>query len=217
MTTTTGPVPPFWRSWLHMVGLRVHDVQSVTPPLSEGCQRGETRMTSPSCPSSRESQLRGPHPPDVKMNKLVPPRWWSVRARRLDGRRPPRPSRSARTEGTTCSSHTCDRRKCKNRRQRGFVVELFTSRYADVFTPPRDERALRPSRERAFAWDDESTYVRKPPSFDDSPRAAPVDDIEGARVLAKLGDRSRPPHFPRRIDQGRLAAGRYLTSRRRAA
>ena len=49
-----------------------------------------------------------------------------------------------------------------------------------------------------FAWDGDSTYVRKPPYFDgmtDEP--APVTDIDGARVLAMLGDSVTTDHISR--------------------
>src|SRR5690606_33318447 len=47
-----------------------------------------------------------------------------------------------------------------------------------------------------FHWSEESTYVRKPPYFVDMPRhPAPVGDIVGARVLAKLGDSVTTDHI----------------------
>ena len=47
-----------------------------------------------------------------------------------------------------------------------------------------------------FAWDADSTYVRKPPYFDGMPdEPEPVTDIEGARVLLKLGDSVTTDHI----------------------
>ena len=47
-----------------------------------------------------------------------------------------------------------------------------------------------------FAWDEDSTYVRKPPYFDGMPdEPEPVTDIEGARVLLKLGDSVTTDHI----------------------
>ena len=47
-----------------------------------------------------------------------------------------------------------------------------------------------------FAWDDDSTYVRNPPYFEGMPREpAPVTDIDGARVLALLGDSVTTDHI----------------------
>jgi aconitate hydratase len=48
----------------------------------------------------------------------------------------------------------------------------------------------------SFAWDDESTYVRRPPFFEDLPREPePIGDIEDARVLAVLGDSVTTDHI----------------------
>ena len=58
-----------------------------------------------------------------------------------------------------------------------------------------------------FAWDAQSTYVRKPPYFEGMPaEPAPVTDITGARVLAVLGDSVTTDHIsPGRLDQDGLA------------
>ncbi|RPJ42350.1 MAG: aconitate hydratase AcnA, partial [Candidatus Latescibacterota bacterium] len=75
-------------------------------------------------------------------------------------------------------------------------AEMFAEEYADVFTGDERWRAIRvPSGER-FAWDPESTYVRRPPFFDAMPREAkPTADIVGARVLAVLGDSVTTDHI----------------------
>ena len=91
--------------------------------------------------------------------------------------------------------------------------EMFTTDYADVFTGDERWRSLPVPESGAFAWDDESTYVRKPPYFDDMPaEPTPVDDIEGARVLAKLGDSVTTDHIsPAGSIKADSPAGRYLT------
>ena len=64
-----------------------------------------------------------------------------------------------------------------------------------------------------FEWDPDSTYVRKPPYFEGMPaQPAPVDDISGARVLAKLGDSVTTDHIsPAGAIKADSPAGRYLT------
>jgi aconitate hydratase len=75
-------------------------------------------------------------------------------------------------------------------------AEMFTSRYADVFAGDAKWQALPTPTGDTFAWDAESTYVRKPPYFDGMPAApAPVVDFAGARVLAKLGDSVTTDHI----------------------
>jgi aconitate hydratase len=74
--------------------------------------------------------------------------------------------------------------------------EMFRREYGDVFTGDERWRDLEvPSGER-FAWDEDSTYVRRPPFFDDLPRT-PEDpgDIVEARVLAVLGDSVTTDHI----------------------
>ena len=63
-----------------------------------------------------------------------------------------------------------------------------------------------------FAWDEDSTYVRKPPYFDGMPdEPEPVTDIEGARVLLKLGDSVTTDHIsPAGAIKKDSPAGKYL-------
>jgi aconitate hydratase len=74
--------------------------------------------------------------------------------------------------------------------------EMFTKDYADVFDGGERWKALPTPEGKTFAWDAESTYVRKPPYFDGmQPEPEPVVDISGARVLAKLGDSVTTDHI----------------------
>jgi aconitate hydratase len=63
-----------------------------------------------------------------------------------------------------------------------------------------------------YAWSDDSTYVRKPPFFEDLPREPEsVEDIEGARVLAVLGDSVTTDHIsPAGAIKKDSPAARYL-------
>src|SRR6185437_2572791 len=63
-----------------------------------------------------------------------------------------------------------------------------------------------------FAWDADSTYVRKPPYFDGmQPEPAQVTDITGARVLALLGDSVTTDHIsPAGSIKADSPAGKYL-------
>ncbi|RIL05894.1 MAG: aconitate hydratase AcnA [Proteobacteria bacterium] len=74
---------------------------------------------------------------------------------------------------------------------------LFRSTYADVFRGDDLWRALPVPQGERFAWEPASTYVRRPPYFDGMPREAPshVAEIEGARVLAWLGDSVTTDHI----------------------
>ncbi len=92
--------------------------------------------------------------------------------------------------------------------------EMFSEDYKDVFSGDERWQGLEtPEGGATFAWDDESTYVRKPPPYFEGMGAEPeaVEDIEGARVLAKLGDSTTTDHIsPAGAIKADSPAGRYL-------
>jgi aconitate hydratase len=74
--------------------------------------------------------------------------------------------------------------------------DMFTSSYGEVFAGDERWNSLDVPEGDRFAWADDSTYVRKPPFFDDlPPEPEPVGDIEGAKVLAVLGDSVTTDHI----------------------
>lgn len=90
--------------------------------------------------------------------------------------------------------------------------DMFTKDYADVFTGDDRWRSLDTPEGDTFAWDSESTYVRKPPYFEGmGAQPEPVQDITGARVLAKLGDSVTTDHIsPAGAIKADSPAGTYL-------
>jgi aconitate hydratase len=89
---------------------------------------------------------------------------------------------------------------------------MFRAAYADVFTGDERWARIGGATSQTYAWDDASTYVRQPPYFVGMARSpAPVKDIEGARILALLGDSITTDHIS---PAGSIAkdspAGRYL-------
>lgn len=90
--------------------------------------------------------------------------------------------------------------------------EMFTEDYKDVFAGDDRWRGLDTPEGATFAWDEESTYVRKPPYFEGMGATPdPVEDITGARVLAKLGDSTTTDHIsPAGSIKADSPAGRYL-------
>ncbi|HEX9175055.1 MAG TPA: aconitate hydratase AcnA [Mycobacterium sp.] len=74
--------------------------------------------------------------------------------------------------------------------------EMFVKNYADVFKGDDRWRNLPTPEGNTFEWDEDSTYVRKPPYFDGMPEEPePVSDIQDARVLALLGDSVTTDHI----------------------
>ncbi len=74
--------------------------------------------------------------------------------------------------------------------------DMFRRSYAEVFDGDERWNALEVPTGDTFAWDPDSTYVRLPPFFADLPREpAPIAALEGARVLAVLGDSVTTDHI----------------------
>ncbi|QHG84388.1 aconitate hydratase [Rhodococcus rhodochrous] len=91
-------------------------------------------------------------------------------------------------------------------------AEMFETGYQDVYTGDETWRNLDVPDSEVFEWKDESTYVRRPPYFEDmSSEPEPLSDIEGARVLALLGDSVTTDHIsPAGAIRRDSPAGRYL-------
>ena len=90
--------------------------------------------------------------------------------------------------------------------------EMFQKQYGAVFEGDEAWRALDVPAGDVFQWEGGSTYVRRPPFFDDMPKDPPaLQDIEGARVLALLGDSVTTDHIsPAGAIPEDAPAGRYL-------
>jgi aconitate hydratase len=97
--------------------------------------------------------------------------------------------------------------------QHAVAEEMFTRDYADVFKGDDNWRGLDVPAGDTYAWDEDSTYVRRPPYFDGMPaEPEPVTDIIGARALAKLGDSVTTDHIsPAGAIKTDGPAGKYLT------
>jgi aconitate hydratase len=90
--------------------------------------------------------------------------------------------------------------------------EMFSRDYADVFTGDHRWQTMSTPEGSTFDWAPDSTYVRKPPYFEGMPaEPTPVTDIEGARVLAVLGDSVTTDHIsPAGAIKADSPAGTYL-------
>jgi aconitate hydratase len=90
--------------------------------------------------------------------------------------------------------------------------EQFREQYARALEGDARWRAMGVTRAGTFSWDPKSTYVRKPPFFENlAKEPAPLTDIHAARVLALLGDSVTTDHIS---PAGNIAkngpAARYL-------
>ncbi|MGP9838558.1 aconitate hydratase AcnA [Arthrobacter sp. 179] len=92
--------------------------------------------------------------------------------------------------------------------------EMFAKGYEGVFDGDDRWKALDTPAGNTFEWAEDSTYVRKPPYFDGmKAQPEPVSDIDGARVLLKLGDSVTTDHIsPAGSFKSDSPAGQYLLS-----
>ncbi|MEX2382749.1 MAG: aconitate hydratase [Opitutales bacterium] len=98
---------------------------------------------------------------------------------------------------------------------RGLNPEMFRSKYANVFDANPEWNQIEVAGGSLYSWEEESTYIQKPPYFDDfSIEPAPLGELSGMRPLAILGDSVTTDHIsPAGAFSEETPAGRYLVSR----
>jgi aconitate hydratase len=92
---------------------------------------------------------------------------------------------------------------------------MFTHNYETIFDGDEEWKKLHVPQGETYQWEANSTYIKRAPYFDDMPaKPAPVKDITGARVLAKLGDSVTTDHIsPAGSIKPASPAGKYLQER----
>jgi aconitate hydratase len=92
---------------------------------------------------------------------------------------------------------------------------MFTSNYTTIFDGDEEWKRLKVPQGETYQWERDSTYIKRAPYFDDMPaKPAPVQDIKGARVLAKLGHSVTTDHIsPAGSIKPNSPAGKYLQER----
>jgi aconitate hydratase len=96
--------------------------------------------------------------------------------------------------------------------QSAMRAEMFQKAYEESLQGDDRWKALDAPSGDLYQWDETSTYVKRPPFFDEMPKQAPpLEDIRGARVLAVLGDSVTTDHIsPAGSIQPDSPAGKYL-------
>jgi aconitate hydratase len=91
-------------------------------------------------------------------------------------------------------------------------TEMYQKQYSEVFQGDERWRSLPVPEGDLYGWEEKSTYIKRPPFFDEMPRdPQPLADICGARVLAVLGHSVTTDHIsPAGSIQPEGPAGRYL-------
>jgi aconitate hydratase len=90
--------------------------------------------------------------------------------------------------------------------------EMFRQSYGEVYAGDERWRSLPVPKGETYAWEEDSTYIRQAPYFDDMTlKPSVVEDIKGARVLAVLGDSVTTDHIsPAGSIKKDGPAGKYL-------
>jgi aconitate hydratase len=93
--------------------------------------------------------------------------------------------------------------------------EAFQTKYADVFKGDEKWQSVKTTDEKTYDWPPTSTYVQNPPYFQGiTMETKAIENIEGAKVLALLGDMITTDHIsPAGSFKETTPAGRYLTER----
>jgi aconitate hydratase len=91
-------------------------------------------------------------------------------------------------------------------------TSMFTSTYQTIFDGDEEWKKLKVPEGETYRWDEKSTYIKRAPYFDDMPPSpSSVRDIQGARVLARLGDSVTTDHIsPAGSIKANSPAGKYL-------
>ncbi|MEM8742146.1 MAG: aconitase family protein, partial [Pseudomonadota bacterium] len=99
--------------------------------------------------------------------------------------------------------------------ERTVTREAFISKYADVFKGDEKWRSVETGESETYDWPATSTYVQNPPYFQGmGHEPGVIEDIEGGRILALLGDMVTTDHIsPAGSFKDTTPAGRYLTDR----
>src|SRR6202020_993392 len=92
------------------------------------------------------------------------------------------------------------------------TAEMFAKSYAEVFAGDDRWRGLSIPKGQTYAWEKDSTYIRRAPYFDEMKlKPSPVEELKGARVLAVLGDSVTTDHIsPAGSIKKDGPAGKYL-------
>ncbi|MCX7889594.1 MAG: aconitate hydratase AcnA [Rhodobacteraceae bacterium] len=99
--------------------------------------------------------------------------------------------------------------------ERTVTREAFRKKYADVFKGDARWQAVKVTDSETYDWPPSSTYIQNPPYFRGmSKTKGAIRNIEGARILAILGDMITTDHIsPAGSFKPTTPAGRYLTER----
>ncbi len=211
-----GLTEPLERLGFNLVGYGCTTCIGNSGPLGEEVSRavGEGNLAVVSVLSGNRN-FEGRINPDVKMNYLASPPLCVAYALAgtmdIDIAGEPL-GRDEQGEDVYLRDIWPDAREVAETIEQAVQSDMFRKSYGEVFAGDERWNGLQVPTGDRFAWQEDSTYVRLPPYFQDMPaEPAPVEDIAGARVLAKLGDSVTTDHIsPAGSIKRDGPAGKYL-------
>ena len=99
--------------------------------------------------------------------------------------------------------------------QKSLTPDMFRQRYANVFEGPDSWQQVAAAEGVTYAWEEDSTYVKLPPLFENVAREpAKLTEIRNARLLAMFGDSITTDHISPAGDIKKSSpAGQYLIAK----
>ena len=174
-------------------------------PLPRRSRRRSRSATSSGERAVRQPQLRGPHPPrgEDELPRLAAAGGAYALAGRMDLDLVNEPLQGGRLP----ARHLADAAGGREAIESAIESDMFRKSYGEVFEGDENWNALDMPEGDRYAWDADSTYVKRPPYFDGMPAEAPegFEPIGRARDRRARRQRHHRPHLARRRDQEGLA------------
>ncbi len=204
--------------------LRMHHLHRQLRPAAGRSFEGDRRKRSGRrLRALRQSQLRRTH--QLRSSRQlsdVAAAGRRLRARRTHRHRPAQRSPSAKAR-TAQPVYLADiwpsQREIEEAMQQSISSDMFTKSYGEVFEGDERWRGLSVPKGETYAWEKDSTYIRRAPYFDDM-AVKPVarrGHQESARARRARRQRHHRPHLARRLDQERQPRRKIFAGARREA
>ncbi|MDX1413016.1 MAG: aconitate hydratase AcnA [Candidatus Promineifilaceae bacterium] len=96
--------------------------------------------------------------------------------------------------------------------QESLTADMFTERYSSIWDSNENWNEIPVGKSAIYKWEESSTYIQEPPFFTElTPEIAPIENIENARVLVKVGDSITTDHIsPAGAISSNSPAAKYL-------
>jgi aconitate hydratase len=205
-------IEPLERLGFNLVGYGCTTCIGNSGPLPEAVSRAVTEHDLAVCSVlSGNRNFEGRIHPEVKMNYLASPPLCVAYA--LAGRMDLDLADDPLQDGVRLRDIWPSRHEVNEAIERAIESDMFRSSYGEVFEGGEEWNELPVPEGERYAWDPDSTYVKRPPYFDgmEAEPPAELDPIEGARALALLGDSVTTDHIsPAGAIRKDSPAGRYL-------